>query len=238
VTWLRSFFKELKAFRRIAKRRLYLNAQDEGDLVGRFHTLFYDSHIFHDEGKNVFWLGTSIAKCPFDLWVYQEILNELKPDLIIECGTKFGGSAHFLASICDLLDCGEVITIDILEREGRPEHPRITYLTGSSVSEEILDQVRERVAGKATVMVLLDSDHAKDHVLAEMAAYGPMVTVESYLIVEDGNLNGHPVVPDFGPGPNEALAEFMKGNDDFEVDLDREKFLVSFNPRGYLRKRR
>jgi cephalosporin hydroxylase len=233
----RAIRKELKARRRLARRRVYLTEQEEGDIVGRFHTLFYDSHIFHETHRNCSWLGTPLVKCPFDLWVYQELIHELKPDLIVECGTQSGGSALFFSSMCDLMGKGEVITIDIAPLDGRPQHPRLTYLTGSSVSEDIVEQVRAAAAGKGVVLVALDSNHEMDHVLREMQLYGPLVTPGSYMIVEDGNLNGHPVVPDFGPGPGEAIQAYFKENDDFEIDLDREKFFVTFNPNGYLRKR-
>lgn len=229
--------KDLKALRRLLKRRAYLSAQQESDIVGRFHTLLYDSHIFHEGGDNVFWLGTPVTKNPFDLWIYQELLHEQRPDLIIECGTQDGGSAHFLASMCDLLGTGEVITIDIAESDRRPRHPRITYLTGSSTSDAIVQRVRGAAAGKRRVLAILDSDHSKKHVLEEMQIYGPLVTPGSYLIVEDTNLNGNPVVPNFGPGPREAVEEFMASNADFEIDPEREKFFLTFNPKGYLRKR-
>ena len=87
-------------------------------------------------------------------------------------------------------------------------------------------------------MVDLDSDHKKDHVLQELKIWSPFVTTGNYLIVEDTDLNGHPVRPDYGPGPMEALEEFLKENKDFAVDQTREKFLLTFNPRGYLRKTR
>jgi cephalosporin hydroxylase len=92
------------------------------------------------------------------------------------------------------------------------------------------------VAGADTVLVLLDSDHAKDHVLREIGVYGTLVTPGSYLVVEDTNVNGHPVEPEFGPGPMEAVEEFLRERRDFVVDETREKFYLTFNPRGYLRK--
>ncbi len=235
---IRPIQRELAKLRRLMRRRVYLSKRREDDIVGRFHMLLYDSHIFHAGGKNVFWLGTPISKCPFDLWIYQELLHEIRPDLIVECGTFRGGSAFYLASLCDLLGRGEVITIDVQERPDRPTHPRVTYLTGSSTSPEVLARVREAVAGKATVMAILDSNHSKAHVLQEMRLYGPLVTRGSYLVVEDSNLNGNPVVPDFGPGPMEAIEAYLKENDDFAIDEEREKFFVTFNPKGYLRKLR
>lgn len=198
-----------------------------------FHRHYYDSLIW--AGGTTSWLGWPVAKCPLDLWMYQEILVETRPQLIVESGTFLGGSALYLACLCDLLGHGSVLTIDIERREILARHPRIEYLVGSSVSAEVLTQVQARAAGRST-MVILDSDHHFEHVLAEMRLYSRWVTMGQYLIVEDGNINGHPVLPEFGPGPFEAVAEFVKENGQFAVDRTREKFLLSFNPNGYLRR--
>jgi cephalosporin hydroxylase len=176
-------------------------------------------------------------KCVFDLWVYQEILHELRPAAIVECGTANGGSALFLASVCDLLGLGKVITVDIVDKPGRPSHERITYVTGSSTDPEVVARVRGLVGNGAPVLVILDSDHERDHVLNELRLYAPLVSAGSYLIVEDSNVNGHPVVSDFGPGPAEAVEQFLVETEEFEVDRSREKFFLTFNPNGYLRKR-
>jgi cephalosporin hydroxylase len=202
-------------------------------VISSFHRLFYDSGT--ETWSNTRWLGVPAQKCPFDLWVYQELLHELRPAVIVESGTAEGGSALFLASICDLLGEGEIVTVDIRDLP-RPQHERITYLNGSSIAPEIVGQIRERVAGRSPVLVILDSNHERDHVLEEMRLYGPLVTPGSYLVVEDSNINGHPVVPEFGPGPMEAIGAFLVETDEFTVDESREKYLLTFNPRGYLRK--
>jgi cephalosporin hydroxylase len=207
----------------------------EHRVVRPFHRLFYDSG--KQTWSNTYWLGVAAQKCAFDLWVYQEMLHELRPAVIVECGTANGGSALFLASICDLLGQGEVVTVDIAEQPGRPSHERISYLTGSSTDPRTFESVKQFVGGRAPVVVILDSDHSRDHVLNELRLYAPLVSVGSYLIVEDSNVNGHPVVPEFGPGPAEAVARFLTETDEFEVDRSREKFLLTFNPSGYLRRR-
>jgi len=211
------------------------SAITERRVIRPFHRLFYNSgkHTW----SNTHWLGVPAQKCAFDLWVYQEMLHELRPAVIVECGTANGGSALFLASICDLLGHGEVVTVDIADQPGRPSHDRITYLKGSSTDPEIVERVNQLVASRAPVVVILDSDHSRDHVLNELRLYAPLVSSGSYLIVEDSNVNGHPVLPDFGPGPAEAVTRFLAETDEFEVDRSREKFLLSFNPSGYLRKR-
>jgi cephalosporin hydroxylase len=212
-----------------------MSPADTSSLVDQFHRLYYGRR--EQTWGNTFWLGHRVLKCPLDLWCYQEILHEVRPELIIETGTYQGGSALFLASICDLLGQGNVLTIDVDRRDDRPRHPRIAYLTGSSTANAILRQVRRRAEGTSRVLVILDSGHTKEHVLAELHAYAPLVTPGSYLVVEDTNLNGHPVESDHGPGPAEAVAEFLERNDAFVRDERREKFLLTFNPGGYLEKR-
>jgi cephalosporin hydroxylase len=204
-------------------------------IVGnRFHRLYYDSGIFY----NTSWLGAQVLKCPFDLWIYQEIIHEIQPDVVVECGTFQGGSSLFLASVCDLVGHGSILTIDTEQRKGRPQHHRIQYLHGSSTSEKIVEAIERSVQGRDTVIVILDSDHHKEHVLNELRIYSQFVTTGSYLIVEDTNINGHPVRSDFGPGPMEAVEAFLEEDGRFVIDRTREKFILTFNPHGYLRKTR
>lgn len=205
---------------------------EPSEIIKQFHKLYYDSNVWGD----THWLGIQTLKCPMDMWSYQEILFDLRPELIIETGTYAGGSAFYFATICDWIKEGRILSIDIENRPGRPTHPRIEYWTGSSISEETLGRVKAAAQGKKTVLVVLDSDHHKDHVLAEMKAYSSIVTPGSYLIVEDTNV-GNPVFPEFGPGPMEAVREFLVDSKDFEVDARRQKFLMTFNPSGYLRKK-
>jgi len=170
--------------------------------------------------------------------VYQEILWEVQPALIIETGTYRGGSAFYFASLCDLIGRGEVVTIDVMGREHRPQHPRIEYVKASSVADDVLANLAQRCAqADGPVLVVLDSDHHKAHVDAELEAYHRLVTPGSYLIVEDTNINGHPVNPFFGPGPMEAVQEFLPRHPEFEIDATREKYMVTHNPKGYLRRR-
>jgi len=219
--------------RALVPRKAYTLLEER--IVREFHRLYYNSGS--RTWSRTYWLGTHAQKCPLDLWVYQELLHELRPSIIVETGTAGGGSALFLASICDLLGQGSIVSVDIEARSGRPEHERITYLTGSSTAPEIRRDVEDLVGERNPVLVILDSDHARDHVLEELRIYAPLVTPGSYLIVEDTNVNGHPVSPDHGPGPMEALNAFLGETDEFSVDLDREKFFLTFNPRGYLRRR-
>jgi cephalosporin hydroxylase len=199
--------------------------------VSRAHEVFYASNAW----TQATWLGSQALKNPLDLWVYQEIMAETRPDVVVETGTYRGGSAHFLASVCDLLGSGEVVSIDIEPlREDYPQHPRITYLAGrSSTDAGVLAEVSERVEGRRTLIVL-DSDHSQGHVEAELDAYAPLVPVGCYLIVEDSNIGQ--IRKDLMPGPRQAIETFLAGRSDFEIDNEREKFLLTFNPNGYLRR--
>jgi cephalosporin hydroxylase len=196
-----------------------------------FHLAYYESEVW----RQTFWLGVRVQKCPLDLWIYQEVLFELRPDVIVETGTCAGGSAYYLASLCDAIGSGRIITIDIKPPRRPPQHDRITYLTGSSVDREIAAAVRKSIGPDDSVMVILDSAHSDRHVLEEMRTYGPLVTQGSYLIVEDTNLGDNPV-PFVDPGPMGAVQKFLAHDDAFEVDRSREKFLLTFNPSGFLRR--
>jgi cephalosporin hydroxylase len=215
-----------------AKQWVVTRPAIERIVTNLFHRMYYGSP--QRTWDNTAWLGTPILKCPLDLWIYQELLTRVRPDVILETGTNRGGSAHYLAGICDVLGSGRVVTVDISAHPNRPEHPRITYLEGSSTSPEIVSRMTAEASG--TVMVILDSDHTRPHVVDELTAYSPLVTPGSYLIVEDSNLNGHPVSPGWGPGPGEAVEEFLGSHPEFCVDGDCEKFFMTFNPRGYLRR--
>ena len=199
-------------------------------VVNEFH-----EHYYYNSGR-ISWMGLHILKSPMDLWIYQEIFYELQPDLLIECGTYTGGSSLFYASLFDIIGNGEIITIDIDDTIKRREHKRITYMHGSSVSDEIISSVKNKAKNKKTVIVILDSDHHKEHVLKELSLYKQIVTIGSYLIIEDTNMNNHPVNPDLGPGPMEAVKEFLESDKNFEIDKSREKLLLTYNKNGYLRR--
>ena len=231
-----SIKEELKTIRNLIHRRINVSPKTETEIIDSFHRLYYNSYHFGKAWGDMKWLGTRVTKCPLDCWIYQEILFEQKPDVIIECGTSHGGSALFLASICDLLNKGRVITVDIRKQPGLPEHDRIKYLSGSSTDPQVVAKVKEHINPGEKILVILDSLHTCEHVLREMNIYGPLVSKGSYMIVEDSNLNGHPVKAEEVPGPMEAIYEFFKNNKEFEIDKSREKLLLTWNPNGYLKK--
>jgi len=212
-----------------------LSAAEE-EVVREFHELYYRRWTEQNADTiNLSWFGHELLKCPLDLWVYQELVVRTRPDFVIETGTYRGGSALYFAMLFDQLGHGRVITIDIEEKSNRPEHSRISYINASSVEPVVIKRVRDEVRdGRA--MVVLDSDHQAPHVYEELISYSPLVQVGDYLIVEDTNVNGHPVNPEFGPGPMEAVDKFLSENDQFEIDGRCERFLMTLYPRGYLKR--
>jgi cephalosporin hydroxylase len=200
----------------------------------QFHRLYY--HVSKRTWKDTWYRGVRTYKCPTDMWVYMELIDQLEPGLVIETGTYRGGSALYIADRLETIGAGNVVTVDVNEPPNPPEHPRITYLTGSSTDPAIVEKIAGMIPEGSPVLVILDSDHSRDHVAGELAAYAPLVPVGSYLIVEDTNVNGHPAAPDFGPGPMEALWDFMATDPGFEVDAHCERYFLTQNPSGYLKR--
>ena len=232
---LRKLFRIVNYSLELLLVRLYNKSfLGSNDIAAQFHSLYYSSP--ERTWNNTRWMGRRTMRCPLDLWVYQEILHDIKPDIVIETGTNEGGGTHFLASIMDVIGKGKVIGVDIEELDNRADHERITYIQGSSISNEIVRKVSEMIEPDHAVLVILDSDHNMPHVLEEMKIYSEFVTKGSYMIVEDSNINGHPIMPKWGPGPFEAIQKFLQENNFFEIDRRQEKFYLSFNPNGYLRK--
>ena len=205
----------------------------ERTVTSLFHRMYYHRRA---GSYRTTWLGTGVQKSPFDLFVYQELIDRLRPDLIVETGTNRGGSAFYYATICDLVDHGRIVTVDVQAFPDRPEHPRITYLEGSSTAPELVDRIKQEVNGTSTVLVILDSAHTEDHVFGELEVYNQFVTPGSYLVVEDTHLNGHPVSPGFGPGPMEAVEKWLPGHPEFRNDAACEKFYMTSCPGGWLQR--
>ena len=196
------------------------------------------------------WMGIPIIQLPADIMTTQEVIWKTKPDIIIETGVARGGSVLFMASILEMMGNGQVIGVDIdirkHNRESIESHPmskRVTLIEGGSVDESILKQVRANIPDGARVMVVLDSDHSRDHVLEECRAYGPMVTKDCYMVVAD-TLVGHLDEKEApqnrsqvwfkGNDPLTALQDYMLESDRFEIDLEiNGKLVLSSSPGGY-----
>jgi len=205
------------------------------NVIASYHRWY---HAHGDQTyNNTNWRGVPVQKCPLDLWVFQEILNDTKPDVIVEAGTYKGGSSYYMASILNMIGHGRIVTIDIEDYPGKPQHDRVRFLHGSSTAPEIVQAVKDSVHEGEKVMVVLDSAHEGDHVLKELELYSSLVSKGCYLIVEDTHFNGHPILPNFGYGPMEALHDFLEtAGGQFEIDSSRQKFGMSFNPDGYLKR--
>ncbi len=212
--------------------------QTKQEIIDDFHKLSYSAA--YEESltwQRTRWLGIPLFKMPSDLFNLVDVISSVRPHLVIETGTAAGGSALFMATYFDALGVGKVVTVDIRPVDRNyPAHPRITYLGGrSSLDKEVLAEVQTywdfyvlpRTYGEepntmtvqgGPVIVILDSDHAQAHVAKELEAYAGFVTPGSYLVVEDTNVNGHPVLLEHGPGPREALDEWLPRHPEFKVD--------------------
>jgi len=226
--------------------------QPAGHFFARSHQLQYS--------YNFSWLSRPIIQYPQDIIAFQEIVSQVKPDLILETGIAHGGSLVLSASLLCLLDVMDgldprqsprkVVGVDIdirpHNRQALDEHPlrfKMELIEGSSIDPEIIQQVRSHAAGVDRVLVSLDSNHTHEHVLAELKAYADLVSVGSYCIVfdtvvEDLPAGSFPDRPwDVGNNPKTAVHEWLKTHPEFEIDKDIDhKLLISVAPDGYLRK--
>jgi len=183
------------------------------------------------------WRGIPLLKNPLDCWVYQEIIAETRPDVLVELGVAFGGSATFFADVMQLLGHGEVLGVDIsLERARGVSNPRITFLEGSSIGPEMIAEVHRRCEGKR-VMLFADSDHEAEHVLRELEAFHDLVGEGMYFIVEDSLADVMKWLPVPVDGPLVAIERFLASHPEFASDLRwGEKYLLTQSPYGFLQK--
>lgn len=205
----------------------------------------------HKYAYNFRWMGRPIIQFPQDMMAMQELIWQIKPDLIIETGIAHGGSALYYASLLELVGGdGYVLGIDIdirehnrAEIESHPMSKRLKMIQGSSIDSETVRQVAIHARDKERVLVILDSNHTHDHVLEELRAYSPFVTSGSYLVVYDTLIEDMPEDLQssdrpwgLGNNPKTAVREFLKENDRFEVDQRLvNKLLITVAPEGYLR---
>jgi len=238
----------VEAYKAECKKRIELQGANEK--LKEVSSGFTEETIRAGYSYNFTWMGRPIIQYPQDMIAMQEIIWEVKPDLIIETGIAHGGSIIYYASILELIGKGEVLGIDIdirehnrIEIENHPMSKRIHMLQGSAISEEIIEQVKPFAKDKKTVMVCLDSNHTHEHVLKELQLYSPFVTPGSYLvafdtIVEDLPADLYNDRPwSVGDNPKTAVHEFLKTNSDFVINKEIDnKLLVSVAPDGYLKR--
>jgi cephalosporin hydroxylase len=212
------------------------------DCVDDYHKMYERNRIWE---KNT-WLGIPCWKLPMDAFVIQELIVKTRPDWIVETGTGHGGSAMFYASICELIDHGRVVSVDIdsekfnstLNGWGHTKcEKRITFFKGDSV--ELAPEIKKFVGENSNCMVLLDSWHSMEHVYKEMLIYSELVKSGGYMIVEDSHAAGNPVPWEHDDlGPMGAITQWLHSyGDKWEADYSCHKHQITFNPRGYLRRK-
>ena len=200
---------------------------------------------------NFSWMGRPIIQYPQDMIAMQELIWDIKPDLIIETGIAHGGSLIFYASILELIGNGEILGIDIdirehnkIEIEKHSMYKRIKMIQGSSIDPAIVEQIKEIADTKKTVLVVLDSNHTHEHVLAELEHYAQFVSVNSYMVVFDTIVEDlsegyfvHERPWKIGDNPKTAVWNFLESNKNFEINkaIDN-KLLISVAPQGYLKR--
>jgi cephalosporin hydroxylase len=205
--------------------------------IENYHRWYYDSRVW----EQITYRGVPILKWVGDLWNYQEIIYRLRPRLVVEFGSWNGGSALYFADLLQRIDAnGKVLAVDSdfsRLHESSKSHPYIEWMQASTSEPAVASRIQElRKTMLGPVFFVIDSNHRKPHVLAELENIRPVTVPGDYVIVEDGNINGHPVLPGWGDGPYEAIAEyFSRHADDYEHDERQEsKFGFSFAPQGYL----
>jgi len=203
------------------------------------------------------WMGRPIIQLPEDMLRMQEVIYQVKPDVIIETGVAHGGSLVFYASLCKAMGNGRIIGVDIEirphNRQAIEEHEMYRYITlieGSSIKPEIVNQVKALVKPNDTVLVILDSNHSKDHVLSELEAYSPLVTSESFIVATDGIMKDLVGAPRSKPdwewnNPYEAAREFLSHSPEFNMVIPEQPFnegiiddyCVTYWPGAWLKKK-
>jgi cephalosporin hydroxylase len=185
------------------------------------------------------WMGVKALKNPMDCWVYQQLLAELRPRVVVELGSAHGGSTLFLLNMLDLLGEGVVVSVDRDRRTFALDHPRLRRVDGDLADPAVIEQVSALCAGDGPVLVVHDADHHRDAVLRDLRNFAPLVTVGSWFIVEDGIVDVLPELPGVPPGiagPFAAVVAFLDESPEFEIDRSREGCVMTCNPGGFLRR--
>jgi len=209
--------------------------EDQYNMTLRDWLIYHQNDIVFDQVK---WMGSPALKNVLDAWIYQEILYEVQPDVLIEIGSRYGGSTKYFADIMGILGKGEVLSIDMDRSVYELEHERVTALTGNSSNPEILSAVKERCKNK-TVMVIQDGDHRMHQVLEDLKDYSKFVSINSYFIIEDGIVDLFHHGDSLGfeeKGPLAAIEEFLSYNSHFVIDSSRERYILTYNPKGFLKR--
>jgi cephalosporin hydroxylase len=186
--------------------------------------------------RQTIWLGQRVPRPPTDLFAYQELVTKLRPDWIVDTRAGGGGRAWFLATVCEMLGHGQVVAVERKHSANAPRHDRIRYVTGGSVDPEVVDEIHELVGEPPNALVILGARGPARRISEEYQSYRDLVPLGGYLVVEDTIVNGHPVWPNYGPGPAEAVKGIVERRDDFVSDVSMSKYRLSFNPNGFLKR--
>lgn len=242
----------IELFKKQCSERVASNSSNEGLIKSAKN--FTRESIISKYTYNFTWLGRPIIQYPQDVIALQEIIWRTKPDLIIETGIAHGGSLIFFASMLEMIGKEEAyvlgVDIDIREHNKKEilDHPmskKIKMLEGSSVSDDVMNEVKRIADGKSKILVVLDSYHGHDHVLKELKLYAPLVSLNSYCVVFDTYIERFTEVFNKeysyhswdGDNPHTAVKEFLRGNADFEIDTNiQDKLLITSAPNGYLKR--
>jgi len=232
------------------RNREMIASMRQSDVLRRVTRDWFLEASRHEYSYHFTWLGVPIIQFPQDMIAMQELIWKIRPQVIVETGIARGGSLIFYASLLELIGRGEVLGIDVDLRphnrqviEAHPLSRRIGLIEGSSISESVVAEVRRRVGDRSPVLVVLDSNHTHEHVLAELHLYAPLVSIDSYCVVMDTVIEDMPA--DFvcdrpwraGDNPKTAVHEFLKSDDRFEIDTELcAKLAITVAPDGYLKR--
>ena len=202
------------------------------DQIKYLNDIYYQSKVWQHGVTS--WHGYEMAKLATDILMYSELIFRIQPDVIIESGTYKGGSAKFFADMCKLNGKGHVISVGNQWKEGLPPDKDIMFIFGDTLSEEVHNVIRISLDtyNDKVIFVSLDSAHDKAHVLKEISLYKDYVSLGSYMVVEDGMA----IFTQTSSEANQAIDEFMRVTDEFVIDKDCEKFILTTNPNGWLKK--
>lgn len=239
-----SDYRNIPSLRKYVKTRTDKNTRELEETGFRWLKALSENRLNYE----IDWLGVPVIQTPEDLVLMQELIFKVQPDFVIETGIAHGGGLIFYASLMELLDKGKVIGVDIEIREhnrkvieAHPLSKRIELIEGDSTSRGTIEKIKGKIPKNAQVIVCLDSDHTKSHVLKELELYKTFIRPGGYFVVFDTVIaklaeRGKTEAQYINNSPKEAVDEFLRNNPNFEIDRSFNKLYVSSAPDGYLKR--